>query len=66
MENREMSEDMQNALDHLTGAAAHASQSAIDEIEQAANGLGARRCVWYAGCYYCKVNGRWRLIRCIG
>ena len=60
---KEVSDDLNNVLDHLTGT----SDSRVEEefLNDQEKEIGASRCTWYRGCYYCKINGRWRLIRCI-
>ena len=41
-----------------------AALSTTSAIEEEARSAGYNQCVWHKRCYYCRVGGRWRLIRC--
>lgn len=50
--NEQVGEELQQVLDHLSGLGGLSLQA------------GYEHCIWYAGCEYCLINGKWVRRRC--
>lgn len=58
----EISDELNKLLHDITGLS-------IEHITANLHNQGDKKdqdkCTWFQGCYYCFIDGRWKLIKCI-